>query len=465
MLAVQMQGTQRFAQELAIDKSLHPDHFEEILYKLLLPIHDHHVATGNWSAALALEQTLYSTYIKQDEDWGFYEAVFARLYAPYQSQAPALQQVAPPSVQPEEKILFWFQNYSILAHSTVCLEFVESLPASGRFYISAVSNVNLEESRDAYVSRGMTLLPIDDQLDMASRCQQLIQLCQQHHIDNIVFVSVPLQSGYLRTIAGGIKLTWWSMKYPLGCLTHFDRLVCNRSIEPETRQFGGALWYCAPFALKRLPPPTQPLTLRSGSILNLGILSREEKLASSNLPEIMSQTLAAVEGTSLYWTGRQNMPSLEARLMYAAPDKLKSRIQFCGWVEPASFLNAMDLLIDTPNLGGVVAYWMMSIGKVVLSAGDTGSIGALGSREILARYFDRLQSRTDVEKYFSSPGSRPFYLESAELIPACVEGYALRPQLLAEHGARFQAFYQSHLSNMERWSNITFRMLQGKGAN
>lgn len=462
VLAAQMNGTHLLARDLAIDKSLHPDHFEELLYKLLFPMHDQYVASGNWSRALQLESVLYSSYIKQDEDWDFYEAMFARLYAPYRSLAPATPQTASPSGQAGEKTLFWFQNYSILAHSTVCLEFVESLPTPEHFYVSAVSNAGLEQSRDAYTSRGITPLPINDQLDMASRCQQLIELCQQHQIDNIVFVSIPLQSGYLRTIAGGIRLTWWSMKYPLGCLTHFDRLVCNRSIEPETRQIKDTLWHCAPFALKPLPAPAHPTTGRSGDVLNLGILAREEKLASSELPEIMSRALAAVPGTNLHWTGRQNNPSLEARLLHAAPDLLKSRVHFCGWVDPASFLNAMDLLIDTPNLGGVVAYWMMSMGKVVLSASDAGSIGALGSRAVLANHFDFLQSEADVENYFSRPGNRPYYLESPELIPACIQGYAQDAGLLAEHGARFQAFFKSSLSDMESWSSITRKMLQGK---
>lgn len=461
-LATHMSGTHQFAQDLAIDKSLHSDHFEEILFKLLLPIHDHHVVSGNWAAALQMEMTLYAAYIKQDEDWDFYETVFGRLYAPYRSLNTAPQLLTAPSVQTEEKTLFWFQNYSILAHSTVCLEFVESLPMPGRFYVSAVSNVGLDQSRSAYTSRGITPLPVNDQLDVAARCRQLVDLCRQHQIGNIVFVSVPLQSGYLRVIAGEIKLTWWSMKYPLGCLTHFDRLVCNRSIEPETRQIKGMMWRCAPFALKPLPAPSKPVASRSGNALNLGILSREEKLASSDLPEIMSRTLAAVADTHLYWTGRHNEPSLEGRLLHAAPDALKSRIQFCGWVDPANFLNAMDLLIDTPNLGGVVAYWMMSIGKVVLSASDTGSIGALGSRTVLSHHFDLLRSETDVENYFSSRSDRPYYLETAELIPACITTYACRPDLLAEHGARFQNFFKSHLSNMESWSSITYRMLQGR---
>ena len=122
----------------------------------------------------------------------------------------------------------------------------------------------------------------------------------------------------------------------------------------------------------------------------------------------------------------------------------------------------MDLLIDTPNLGGMVAYWMMSMGKVVISATDSGSIGALGSRQELRTHFELLYTAKEVHTYFSNPTGLPYYLSTIELIPLCVTLYANQRQLLQEHGQRFLHFFRDHLSDMDRWSQITFQMLLGR---
>lgn len=482
VVAAQLAGIHQFASDLAIDKSQHPDLFRSILFDFLMPIHKHLVSLQKWEEALQLESAIYSYYIKQDEDWDFYELAFSHLYTPYQ-QLGECRQIAPLppgsithvdkdldhlplDKQPEERTLFWFQNYSILAHSTVCLEFVESLKKSEGFYASALNNVNLEKSRGIFSALGIEILALDNQLDYSGRCRQLVELCRHHRIQNIVFVSLPLQSGYLNTIAGEIRLTWWSMKYPLGCMRHFDRLVCNRSITPELRPINGALWHCAPFALKALPINPDILnSIQPENMLRLGVLAREEKFAASGLPEIMSRSLAATPTANLYWTGRQRNSSLDNRLHGAAPTELKGRIEFCGWVDPSRFLTMVDVLVDTPNLGGLVAYWMMSMGKVVLSATDSGSIGALGSRETLSHYFHYLRSESEVDDYFSSPSDRPFYLASIDLIPLCVEKYSRNRDLLSDHGARFLSVFNRHLSDMERWSKLTFQMLQGRGSN
>jgi hypothetical protein len=125
----------------------------------------------------------------------------------------------------------------------------------------------------------------------------------------------------------------------------------------------------------------------------------------------------------------------------------------------------IDVLIDTPNLGGMVAYWMMSMGKVVISATDSGSIGSFGSRENVCEYFDLLTTADQVDSYFSLDSDRPYYLSSVDLIPFCIEKYSLQSDLLKQHGLRFLRFFNEVLSDMDRWSYITYQMLQGRDLN
>lgn len=477
LFAANIKVIDKIAQALGVDKAEHPQEFRSILFDFLLPLHGLLVKVGNWDQALGLELIIASTFIKQDEDYKFYEESFSRLYEPYLKilNAPAdtaLQRAHHQSDSIKTPLenrlpangatLFWFQNFSILAHTQLVLDLASNLSGHARFFASALTNVNLEVSRSTFEQAKIELLPIDEQQGLASRCKQLVNVCKSNNIKNIVFVSLPLQSGFLRTICNDIGLTWWSMKYPLGCMPQFDRLVCNRALEPHLKLFNGALWNCAPFAVKPLAAVKQTLSQTSDARdLTMGVLSREEKFASSDLPELIHRCLIAVPNTRLFWTGRKKPYDLNRRLHGPTTDLLEGRIQFCGWVDPSVFLSQIDVLIDTPNLGGMVAYWMMSMGKVVISATDSGSVGALGSPEELSPFFELLATREDVEHYFASNSKRPFYLKSADLIPLCIEKYAMQHDLLKVHGDRFLGFFNNDLSDMERWSRITYKMLQG----
>lgn len=477
-LVIEIPGISDIATALVVDKFQYPELFHSILFEFLFPIHAKLVATKKWNGALNLEAVIYSLYIKQDENSEFYEKSFGRLYAPYRAlfsnqyedKTPANLDSGETLLRDKhtlnEKTLFWFQTYTLFAHTNVVLEFAESIDKIGVFYASALDNTGLNESKDEFQRVGIEILSLNEQLDFAGRCKQLIEVCYQNGIKNIVFVSLPLQSGFLRTIAQEIKLTWWSMKYPLGCMPHFDRLICNRSLIPEMRIINGAQWSCGPFATKALPSNSLHKSInQSTGNLKVGVLSRTEKFGSSPLPEIISTSLLMSPTADFFWTGRTHDHSIEKRLQSASPINSKGRIKFCGWVEPFEFLSNIDVLVDTPNLGGLVAYWAMSMEKVVLSATDSGSIGALGSRAVLSNYFRYLETPEDVSKYFSSESSFPFYLASLELIPLCIKLYAENPLLLKIHGARFLSFFDSTLSNLDRWGNITYQMLQGEELN
>jgi hypothetical protein len=470
LLAHHMRGTSDFAQSLNVDKTKNPYVFDSVLFDFLLPLHSALVQQGAWDEALNLEINVYMFFIKQDEDSDFYQRAFAGLYAPYSdslglvsnstdsSRISATDSINPPV----DATLFWFQNYSILAHTQVVLDLASHLPIPAKLYASALTNSSLEQSQSIFSQAGIEILKLDDRLSISAKCSTLIKLCKNLGISNIVLVSLPLQSGYFKQLSNAFPLTWWSMKYPLGCMPHFDRLVCNRTIYPTQKIFHGAIWQCAPFALKALSPHPAPHPL-AGCITNLnaGVLSRVEKFASSQLPEILNQSLSDMPNFHLYWTGRSEDPDLAARLHGNDDNAVHTQVHFSGWVDPALFLTQIDLLVDTPNLGGIVAYWAMSMGKVVVSATDSGSIGALGAQHELKAHFKLLISTDDVYEYFAGESNQAYYLSSIDLIPVCLKSYANNKALLEIHGQRFLRVFSDLLSNMDRFSEMTYLMLRG----
>ena len=225
ILAQYMSGISRFAESLVIEKSKHRKEFDSVLFDFLLPLHAALVQREAWNEALELEAVVYALFIKQDEDHGFYERAFFSLYDPYRpildseaDSGAALANSTPAEIgSAENDTLFWFQNYSVLAHTQLVLDLTSHVPGRTKFYASALNNSNLDSSRPTFSKANIDILVLDDRQSVTARCDALIQICRSRGITNIVFVSLPLQSGYLKRISEGIALTWWSMKYPLGC--------------------------------------------------------------------------------------------------------------------------------------------------------------------------------------------------------------------------------------------------------
>jgi hypothetical protein len=191
------------------------------------------------------------------------------------------------------------------------------------------------------------------------------------------------------------------------------------------------------------------------------VLAREEKFASSELPDLLNSALHLTKTIRVFWTGRIQHPEIEQRLHKGLNSRAESPCEFVGWVSPEKFLNFIDILIDTPNLGGLVAYWAMSINKVVISATEMGSIGALASPELLSQYFEYLEDEVSIDAYFSSTPSRPFYLADAKLIPHCIFKVEQNLEQIDSLGKLFGNFFRDHLNNFKNSSEATFAFLSG----
>ena len=183
LLANEMRGISQFAKSLTVDKFKHPAEFESILFDFLMPLHHVLVSQQHWDEALCLESIIYIDFIKQDEDHQFYEKSFKRLYFPYQkilSASPIWTISGDPTTRAndlevmnlkecgssDESMLFWFQNYSVLAHTQLVLDLFSNLTKKSRVYASALSNTNLDSSRAVFTEAGIKILPVDDQKNL-----------------------------------------------------------------------------------------------------------------------------------------------------------------------------------------------------------------------------------------------------------------------------------------------------------
>lgn len=455
-LVKNVRGSQSLAHALTVVVDEDRKLFEDILFSFLMPLHEAFVQAKKWDEALQLEIAIYTGFIKQNEDWEFFERAFKRIAHPYNLLART--RVSPKSIVDDSacsqqaagaKTLFWFQNFNILAHTQLVFEIAETNNVAGSLYASALFDNGMATAAPSFQDRGITLLPPLDSPSYQNRCDHLVESCRQLGITTIVFVSQPLQSGYFREIAPDLRLVWWSMKFPLGGLNYFDQLLCNRTFNRSIRTFGGSDWLCLPIPVHPLMPvslPAEGVSIQS-DMLRAGILSREEKLASSNLPEILQPLLQTYPSLQLNYTGRQFNPALDSRLRGTALAQDDRRLHFQGWVIPYSFIAAQDVIIDTPNLGGLSAYWAMMLGKVVISFGEFGSIGAMGTEQQLGEYFQLLRSTADVDAYFCAATDKPFYLSDGALIEDCIRWYLREPALRIVHGQRFKGFYAQYSSN------------------
>jgi hypothetical protein len=137
------------------------------------------------------------------------------------------------------------------------------------------------------------------------------------------------------------------------------------------------------------------------------------------------------------------------------------RIACVGWVDPPYYLARLDVLLDTPTLGGLSCYWAMSAGIPVVSALPSGSIGALSDHIEIKRNFDVLDSLEDVYKYFSGQQIQPFVLSRFDtlMVRAAVENLVNSRDVRLRVGESFKRFFTDVLSNRRRSAVIQFEWL------
>lgn len=437
--------------------------FELYLFNFLIPLYSSMVKKNKWDDVLNLETAIYNEFIKQDETEVFYQLAFAELYSCYskiKSQESSLKKIDNQGTP----TLYLLMNFNKLAHVEVLLDYFANLNECSNIYVSALNNNGLDVLKNDLEFNSIKYFTLSQDKSITERYSELIKKCMLLGIANIVFVSLPLHSNYLNIIApDNIKLTWWSMKFPLGGMKQFSRLVCCRSMVPDTRIFNNSSWACAPFALNGIDNKVSENIEQTTSdvIYKFGVLAREEKFASSKLPEAISNALLTSVNSHFYWTGRTYNESIQSRLN-GATNNINNRIHFSGWVNPVEYLNEIDILIDTPNLGGVVTYWAMSMNKIVISCTESGSIGALGSENTLSKYFLYLSTIKDVKDYFSSTQQLPFYLSDISLISSCIEEISSGKININDYGILFGKFFQKHLTNFNKSSSCIESMIRGE---
>jgi len=450
-----------------------PHLFEFILFKVLLPTHQYLVMHEEWEEALNFELNIAFYFLKQTETEEFAEKTYKLLFQGYSEVLSKNSgRKDTPKRSEKSKLLFLLTNNNRLAHNLLFVNFLKGLKDKNDIFIAWIrdSTYKGKATKDT-VSQdienlGFKILAIPQSLGFAQRYKFLANFCLDSKVDRVVTVSVLANSAFLKMLLGDIQLIWWSMKYPLGSVGHFDRYVCNRSITVERRVFNGRTWECGPFcvpAIKKRRSVENSLN-DINNFLTAGVLARSEKFLSSSLPEVLNSVLLHSKNLKLFWTGDPSRTSeienLRTRLCKDLDIKNQQRQEFAGWVVPEDFINKIDFLIDTPNIGGSVVYQAMSIDKIVISAGEKGAIAALASKEILCSYFELLDSPLSTSQYFSQTPKKPFFLAYPQLIINVIDQLLIRTHLIEEIGRLFGDFYRNKLSDNYKSSSQFLTLLK-----
>jgi glycosyltransferase involved in cell wall biosynthesis len=191
-----------------------------------------------------------------------------------------------------------------------------------------------------------------------------------------VLVSMPLHLGYLcRRPVAPVQI-WLSLKFPLPNFEGLDGRVFCRSLLDRRIMIEGRLWRGGPLAITPPDPPdpsaVEAIRARYPSMRLLGTVAREEKIANAAYLDAVVGVLARHPDTCFLWTGRNPLPEIQQAFERGG---VAERCHFVGWVDPAPYIMAFDLQIETYPLTGVVFGWGMSWGKPVLSVGSLGFVG------------------------------------------------------------------------------------------
>jgi hypothetical protein len=125
------------------------------------------------------------------------------------------------------------------------------------------------------------------------------------------------------------------------------------------------------------------------------------------------------------------------------------RCHFVGWVNPAPYIAAFDLFLETYPLTGLMCGWSMAFGKPLVSVGPLGFVGGYlqplfdgtiatapetvdGVRQIFGEVADRL------------PG---LWADGPADIPAFADALFADPELAASLGAAQQRYVETFMAD------------------
>lgn len=337
---------------------------------------------GHVDMMLAIESFAYEAYFKTVETPEHHTETLRAIEAAY---APLTAEPWAGSRPPETacpKLVFVIPNGTILAHTEVLLSFLAGLdrletpilrPAV--LIYGAMHGGDLGE-RLTRMDVPWEALAAPRAYAFEERYARVRERVAAMGADGVVIVSLPLHLAYFcRRPLAPVQI-WWSMKFALPNFEALDGRVFYRSLFDRTLEIEGRLWRGGPLAITPPPRPdpaaVQAIRDRFPGKTILGTVAREEKIANPDYLEAIAGALQRHPDTCFLWTGRAQLREIQEVFDGAG---VADRCHFIGWVDPAPYLLAFDLFIETYPLTGIMSAWAMAFGQPIVSVGSLGFIG------------------------------------------------------------------------------------------
>lgn len=337
---------------------------------------------GQVDMMLAIESFAYEAYFKTVETPEHHTETLRAIEEAYAPLAAEPWAEARPAETACPKLVFVIPNGTILAHTEVLLSFLAGLgKLETPILRPAVIIYGAVHGGD--LGRRLTQMGVPWEAvgsprahayeERYARVRERVAAMQA---DGVVIVSLPLHLAYFCHRPLGPAQVWWSMKFALPNFEELDGRVFYRSLFDRKLEIEGRLWRGGPLAIT---PPARPdpavvqaIRARFPGKTILGTIAREEKIANPDYLAAVADILRRRPETCFLWTGRVQLPEIQAVFDRAG---VADRCHFIGWVDPAPYILAFDLFIETYPLTGIMCAWAMAFGKPIVSVGSLGFVG------------------------------------------------------------------------------------------
>ncbi|MBL8630612.1 MAG: glycosyltransferase, partial [Rhodospirillaceae bacterium] len=391
----------------ALGKKLKLEGFQaesDVCFRISINVMQNFIKGGQVDNALAMENVIYSSFVKTTETEEHYHECFKHWVGPLQELGRKQRAPRGPD-RDRNKVCFVMQNAVLLGHTEVMLKTIDSwieAKLGADLYVAALGGVdpsfaNMLKARSIQLLQPM--IRDGRQLQASEALPHLRQQLKDLNIHTMVWLSVPTAASYALPLQLAPRQVFWSLKFHPVFVPEADVHISDGHESEVTRVYNGQQWTVAPFPLTVALKDNKPEDVKAyrtkfpKDAVLLGTLAREEKITSPTFLSAVCAILARNPKAHYLWTGREQPAPVLAAFQGAG---VAQRCHFIGWVDTNLVAEALDVFLETFPFGcGVTGFQAMRLGTPLLSmqAADT-----LYSRTAArAKLAGRVGSRADMD--------------------------------------------------------------------
>lgn len=404
---------------------------------------------------LALESFLYEAYVKAEETPAHHTEVFARIELAC-SRLPPRPAPRHRAAVERPRIAFLMHNGAVLAHTEVLLSFLRGLQRLETSPIEPIVLIHADPSGGELANR-LTAMGVQWQAlafppaeGHEAHYQRVREQLDALGAAAVVFVSLPEHLAYFcRRPLAPVQI-WWSLKFPLPNFEGLDGRVFYRSLLDRQVEVAGRVWRGGPMAIEAPPRPdpaaVAAIRARFPGMRILGTVAREEKIAHPGFLHAVAAILRRHPDACFLWTGRSRLPAIDKAFQHAG---VADRCHFVGWVDPAPYIGAFDIFLETYPLTGIMVGWSMAFARPVISVGPMGFLGAYLGPILDGSLALPQDERARIEHMFAPIAGRlpGLWAAGPEDIPAFAEALLKDEALCADVGRVQQSYLAAYLGD------------------